>query len=204
VAQSPDFASFVTLACHDLRTPLATVAGFASTLARDDDLAEQHARYIAMIEAAAAQLAGLIDTVATVARIETGRYESAPEDVDTLELARSAAERVGEARAVAGGTGATASVDREVTERALAALASAALRHGSLERVELNVSDRAITIAPVTPDAAPVVLAEDLRDLGAAAATKILPALGAELQLEGPRLLVTLPATAGAATAGGP
>ena len=49
------------LACHDLRTPLATVHGFAHTLARSDDLDETSARYVEMINAAAAQLAELID-----------------------------------------------------------------------------------------------------------------------------------------------
>jgi signal transduction histidine kinase len=201
-----DLPSFVALACHDLRTPLATVAGFAGTLARDDSLSEQHARYVRTIEAAAAQLAGLIDTLAIVARIEAGRYEPALEEADTLELARTAAERVGEGRAAAAGDGATASVDGDATERALAALALAALRHGSLERVELEVSGLQIRIGPVAPNTAPIVLAEDLRDLGAAAATKVLRALGAELELEPEhaRLRVTLPATAADATGGGP
>ena len=204
MAQATDFPNLVSLACHDLRTPLATVAGFAGTLARDDELGEQQARYVGMIEAAAAQLAGLLDTLAIVARIEAGRYEPALEDVDTLELAQNAVVRLGEGRAGAGGQGAIASVDPDAAERALAALALAALRHGSLERVELEVAALQIGIGPVTPHAAPIVLAEDLRDLGAAAATRIVGALGGELQLDGERLLVRLPATAAVATGDGP
>ena len=34
VATDRFFARFVSLACHDLRTPLATVSGFARTLER--------------------------------------------------------------------------------------------------------------------------------------------------------------------------
>jgi signal transduction histidine kinase len=204
VGQPSQFADLVSLACHDLRTPLATVAGFAGTLARDDDLGEQQARYVGMIEAASGQLAGLLDTLAIVARIEAGRYEPALEDIDTFELAQNAVVRLGEGRASAGGQGAIATVDPDATDRALAALALAALRHGSLERVELEVAQLQIRIGPVTPHAAPIVLAEDLRDLGAAAATRIVAALGGDLRLEGSRLLVTLPPTGAAATAGGP
>jgi hypothetical protein len=206
MAHAADFPGFVALACHDLRTPLATVAGFAGTLARDDSLSEQHARYVRTIEAAAAQLAGLVDTLAIVARIEAGRYEPALEQADTLELARTAAAHLGEGRAAAAGDGASATVDGDATERALAALALAALRHGSLERVELEVAGLEIRIGPVVPTAAPIVLAKDLRDLGAAAATKVLAAIGAELEFEpeNARLRVTLPATAAGAIGGGP
>ena len=35
------FARLVSLACHDLRTPLATVVGFAHTLTRQDELEEK-------------------------------------------------------------------------------------------------------------------------------------------------------------------
>ena len=34
MTDDPDFARLVSLACHDLRTPLATVHGFATTLSR--------------------------------------------------------------------------------------------------------------------------------------------------------------------------
>ena len=36
-----EFARLVTLACHDLRTPLATVNGFAKTLVRGGQLDDQ-------------------------------------------------------------------------------------------------------------------------------------------------------------------
>jgi hypothetical protein len=44
----------------------------------------------------------------------------------------------------------------------------------------------------VTANAAPVVLGEDLRDLGAAIAVRQLRAQGGSLALEGERLIVTL------------
>ena len=44
------FPRLVSLACHDLRTPLATVSGFAKTLTRSGSLEAPADRYVAMIE----------------------------------------------------------------------------------------------------------------------------------------------------------
>jgi signal transduction histidine kinase len=193
VPEEPRFPDVVSLACHDLRTPLATVAGFAGTLARDPDLGETPVRYVRMIEAAAAQLADLTDQLALVARIESGRYEPDLEETDTLELAQRAAERLGNERADARGHGAPARVDPDPTERALAALALAALRHGSLERIELEAAGHEVLIRPIKADAAPIVLAQELRDLGAATAVRLVHALGGSVDVEAATLRVTLP-----------
>jgi signal transduction histidine kinase len=191
VAPEDSFARFVSLACHDLRTPLATVAGFAHTLDRADELGDPAQRYVGMIQAAAEQMAELLDQLGLVARIEAGRYEPALADVDTLELARAAAAGLGE-QAEAWGAGATVRVEREPTERALAAQARCALRHGGLDRVDITAAGSTISISPVT-GAAPIVLAEDLKDLGAAAARKLIEAVGGSLAVEEERLLVRLP-----------
>jgi signal transduction histidine kinase len=203
--EASGFPQLVSLACHDLRTPLATVAGFSGMLAREPEFGGNSARYVGMIEAAAAQLADLIDQLALVSHIEADRYEPALEEADTLDLVRGAAWRLGEERAEALGEGAAAGVDLDATERALAGLALAALRHGSLERVELEAAGLEVRIRPVIPEAAPIVLAEDLRDLGAATAVRLVNALGGSIALEGQTLRVTLPVfSGGAATGGGP
>ena len=115
------------LACHDLRTPLATVHGFAHTLARSEELDETTARYVEMINAAAAQLAELIDDLSVVARLAGGRYDPPLRAVDTLELAQSAAERLGDERVLVSGEGAEVELDAEAAERAVGALARCAL-----------------------------------------------------------------------------
>ena len=84
------FPRLVALACHDLRTPLATVHGFARTLARVE-LTDPAPRYVEMIEAATAQLAELLEELSLVARIEGGRFEPRLEEADSLVLAREAA-----------------------------------------------------------------------------------------------------------------
>jgi signal transduction histidine kinase len=193
VASAEDFPRFVALACHDLRTPLATVGGFAHTLERMEDLGDPAARYISMMRAAAEQMGELLDALGVVARIEAGRYEPALVEADTIELAQAAAERLGE-KAVASGAGATVHVDRAPVEAGLAALALCAVRHGALERAELVAAGQTVEISPIPAAAAPIVLAEDLKDLGAATARRVIEAIGGSLALEGERLLVRLPA----------
>ena len=181
------------LACHDLRTPLATVHGFAQTLLRMEELADPLDRYLAMIDTASAQLAELIDELSLGARIEAGRYDPVARDVDSLGLTRAAAARLGEDRVGVSGEGAIVSVDAEATERAVAALAQCALRHGGLERVEVRVDGRRVDVSPITPSSAPVVLGEDLRDLGAAVAVRLVRTLGGSVAVESETLHVTLP-----------
>jgi signal transduction histidine kinase len=192
LAEDPQFAPLVMLACHDLRTPLATVHGFANTLARDEGLDETSARYVQMIETASGQIAELIDELSVAARLAAGRYDPPVRAVDTLELARSAAERLGEDRVGVVGEGAEVELDPDATERAVGALARCALRHGGLERVELEVRGADVALAPVTPASAPVVLGEDLRDLGAAVAVRLIRARGGSVELDGETLRVRL------------
>jgi signal transduction histidine kinase len=186
------FARFVSLACHDLRTPLATVSGFAHTLLQNE-IGQPADRYVEMIQVAAGQLADILDDLGLVARIEAGRYAPALADANTFELAEAAAGLLeGKARAV--GNGSAVRVDREPTERALAALARCALRHGGLEEVALTADGAAVAIAPVAPNVVPIILGEELRDLGATAGRRLVEAFGGSLAVEGDRLLVRLPA----------
>lgn len=192
MAAENSFSRFVSLACHDLRTPLATVSGFAHTLQQTEVLGEPADRYVEMIQAASFQIAELLDDLGLVARLEAGRYTPSLVQAETLELARSAAFRLGE-KAVVAGVGAAVRVDRDAVERGLAGLALCALRHGGLERVELTADGPSVWIEPVTPAAAPIVLGEDLKDLAAAAARRVVEALGGSFALEGERLEVRLP-----------
>ena len=193
MASHGDFSRFVSLACHDLRTPLATVNGFAHTLEQAGDLGDPAARYVSMMRAAAEQMAELLDALGVVARIEAGRYEPPLIEADSLELARAAAERLGD-KAEAGGSGATVRVDPAPVEVGLAALALCAVRHGGLERAELVAAGETVEIAPIPEGVGPIVLSEDLKDLGAATARRVIEAIGGNLTLESERLLVRLPA----------
>jgi hypothetical protein len=49
-----------------------------------------------------------------------------------------------------------------------------------------------VTLSPVEGEAAPIVLGEDLRDLGSAVAMLALAALGSEVELDGKTLEIRL------------
>jgi len=188
------FARLVSLACHDLRTPLATVYGFARTLTKGEGLDEPEAGYAKMIEAASSQIRELLDELGLAARIEAGRYQPRLAETDTAALARAAAERLGPERVAVSGPGGTVRVDVEATERAVSALVQSALRHGGLDEVTVVAEGPVLRISPVTAASGPVVLGEELRDLGAAVAAKLVETLGGSLELEDETLTIRLPA----------
>jgi signal transduction histidine kinase len=181
-----DFASLVSLACHDLRTPLATVSGFAKTLLRVERLDEKKAaRYLHLIDVGSTELGELLELLSLAARIENGRYDPVTREADSLALAQAAVPD-------ATGKGAPVQVDVEAVQRALGSLALAARRHGGVE-VGVTVSGVTVVIEPVVEAAGPIVLGEELKDLGAAIGVRVVRAQGGDVALEGERLLVTLP-----------
>jgi signal transduction histidine kinase len=190
--EDTSFARLVSLACHDLRTPLATAHGFARTLIRLGGLEPPKDRYVEMIGAASAQLADLVDLLSLAARIEAGRYEPEVREVDSAELARAAVGRIDPARVAVEGEGAAVVVDPEAAEAAVFGLANCALRHGGLERVELTVAGAEIAIAAVQPAVAPIILGEELRDLGAAVAVRTVEALGGSVERADDAVLIRL------------
>jgi signal transduction histidine kinase len=194
MAEQKRFPQLVALACHDLRTPLATVYGFARTLS-NTELGEPSTRYVEMIEAASAQLGELLDELALVARIESGRFEPNLEETDSLELAQAAAAELSEERLLVSGGGAAVLVPREQMVRALARLAKAAARHGGRDEVTLEVRGSELVLSPVTASAAAVVTGNDLRELSAAAAVALIEAIGGSLRVDDESLRISLPAS---------
>lgn len=182
------FAQLVSLACHDVRTPLATVHGFVKTIERTVELEPPTDRYVEMIGAASAEMAELLDTLSVAARIEADRYEPTRRPADSLELARNAAERLEGVRV--SGEGAQLETDVETVARAVSSLIRCALRHGGLDEVTVVVRGTEIDVSPITPASAPVVLGEDLRDLRAAVAVRVLRALGGDATVEGDVLTI--------------
>jgi signal transduction histidine kinase len=193
VHDDTSFARLVSLACHDVRTPLATVHGFARTLTRQVELVPPADRYVEMIELASRQMAELLDELSLVARIEAGRYEPALRDADTLELAQAAAERLGADRVRVSGEGAVVQTDLEAVDRGVSALVQAALRHGGLDEVEVAVRGTEIDVSPVTESSSGVVLGRELRDLGAAVAVRLIETLGGSVGVSSQTLTIRLP-----------
>ena len=150
-------------------------------------------RYIEMIEAASDQMDELIEELALVARIRAGRFEPRLTEVDSLELARAAGAAFDESRVDVAGTGAAVRVPEEEMRRALSQLARAASRHGGFDSVALDVDGATLTVSPVSRASGPVLLGEELRDLGAAAGAELVRALGGSLDVDDERLVVRLP-----------
>jgi signal transduction histidine kinase len=186
------FVQLVSLACHDLRTPLATVSGFATTLA-NTELDAPTDRYIGMIEAASAQLGELLDELTLLVRIEAGRFDPKLDSLDSLELARAAADELDEDRVEVGGTGSMVRVPEKEMTRGLSQLARAASRHGGFDSVTLAVEGETLRLSPLTRMSAQVLLGEEIRDLGALTATTLVRALGGSVEVEGETLVLRLP-----------
>jgi signal transduction histidine kinase len=184
---SNQFPRLVSLACHDLRTPLATVYGFARTLNRSEDLDARSARFLSMIEEASEQMTGLLDELGAAARIEGSRWDPALLAADTLELVRTDDEHV-----VVEGEGTTIETEVDSVRRALHGLARAALRHGPTELVTWQVDGAALALSPVTAAAAPVVTGEEPSDLSSLVARLVIEELGGSIVLDGETLRVHL------------
>jgi signal transduction histidine kinase len=183
------FARLVSLACHDLRTPLATAFGFARTLPRVGELDERQTRYVEMIGAASEQMTDILETLGLVARIEGGRWEPNMQEADSLELARLAA---GD-RVSVSGEGGSVTVDRDATVRALGGIMLAVVKHGGLDELAVDVAGTDVTLSPFPEPARGVVFDDDLKDLGAAVGRRVLEAMGGSVASDGDALVVSLP-----------
>jgi signal transduction histidine kinase len=192
VQNDTSFARLVSLACHDVRTPLATVNGFVKTLERTAELEPPADRYVEMIDQASAQMAELLEELSLAARIESGRYDPTLRETDTLELAREAQTRLGEDRVRISGDGAPVTTDVEAVARGVSALIQAALRHGGLDEVDVALRGAVIDVTPVTESSSRVVLGQDLRDLGAAVAVRVIERLGGTVAVDGVTLSISL------------
>jgi signal transduction histidine kinase len=176
------FADLVGLACHDLRTPLATVNGFAKTILRAGGPADP--RFVEMIDAAAAEIAVLVDQLGLAARIEAGRYDPHLVKANTLELAAATG-------VPAAGEGAPVETDAGAATRALAALAAAAVRFGS-DAPSWTVDGRELVLAPVAGSASEALDGSAAKDVGALVARAAIAALGGSVELAGNVLRVRL------------
>lgn len=83
---------FVSIAGHEIRTPLALIKGYSSTLLRHDlRLApEKQQKFIGGIDEAANRLVGLIDNLLSTSRIESGRFKINPQPVSVREGIKNA------------------------------------------------------------------------------------------------------------------
>ena len=181
-----ELGQLVWVACHDLRTPLATVNAVAKMMIRQGELGERDQRFAGMIDRAAGELASLVERLALVARIASGSWEPELREVDTLELAAANPAITVE------GSGATVSTDRDACAAALAGLAAAGLRHSGGTTIAWTVAGAVLLLAPLEAEAAALVAGPASRDLDALVARAVLERLGARLALAADGIRVEL------------
>jgi signal transduction histidine kinase len=89
-------ADFVSLVSHELRAPMASIIGCATTLrARWRELnADQRESFLALIEQETGRLSTLVGDVLDTSRIEAGTFTFSFADVDVAELVRETASMV--------------------------------------------------------------------------------------------------------------
>lgn len=123
---------FVATASHDLRTPLATILGFAQLLTTDGAaLSEvQRQEYTDAILRGALRATRLVDDLLTLSQIQAGALASHIEVVDVAGVAGDAVETSGVAATISIDPGLAVQVDRHQLERMLTNLLSNAERHG--------------------------------------------------------------------------
>lgn len=73
---------FISMAAHELRTPLSIIRGYASMLVESKSLAESDHHQAELIDRSAVQLNALVEDLLNVMRIEQGRMEFALQPVD--------------------------------------------------------------------------------------------------------------------------
>ncbi len=78
-------ASFLANMSHELRMPLASIVGFAEIIeetAQDAEMKE----FASLIQESGGRLLHAINSVLDMSRLEAGRFESMPEDVDVADI----------------------------------------------------------------------------------------------------------------------
>lgn len=85
-AASAAKSRYVTGLSHELRTPLNSILGYTQILRRDSGLAERQQDALATIHRSGAHLLSLIDGLLDVARIEAGKLNLEPCEIDFAEF----------------------------------------------------------------------------------------------------------------------
>jgi signal transduction histidine kinase len=182
---------------HDLRTPLATIYGFAKTIERGGGLDERQERFLGLILAAAADMDRMIENVSTVGHIAEGRLSLDRASVESMAVAAAAVEAVPErhdGRKVVLRPGVSAPVDTDIERaaRAIALVAEAALRlEPGRAEAYCRADGNAIRCGPFSEALLPGLEAHG-RDVPVETARMLLQHLGATLTTEGDELVARL------------
>jgi PAS domain S-box-containing protein len=159
-AAAAERTQLLAVTAHELRTPVAVVNGFASTLQKHwDDLDEAERRdMVASLARSGQRLGRLVDDLFTSARLESRALELQPADFDLTQMLREIAGDVGGDDVRVEGDAVTVFADRGRTQQMITNYLTNALRHGR-PPVSVNVSVDADLARVTVGDAGPGVRA---------------------------------------------
>ena len=141
---------FLSLAAHELKTPLTSIKGFSYSLARRLERGEpSDPRHVQVLERQAERLHSLLEEMLEVSRIETGRFvlhQEPCEMVELVEASRRSLRRLGADGDVEAQVEAALPLvaDRERIERALSAMVLRARGLGPVTIEALRRDGRAV------------------------------------------------------------
>ncbi len=78
--------SFISMASHELKSPLTVIRGYVEFLKEGNANEEQRSEYLRRIDISAGELRQLVDDILDVSRIEMGRLRFAPEYIQPREV----------------------------------------------------------------------------------------------------------------------
>jgi PAS domain S-box-containing protein len=82
--------ALVATVSHELRTPLTSIIGYLELLGTGEPLGEEDARFVDIVRRNAARLQRMVEELLFLSRVDVGGLELELDDVDVVELARTA------------------------------------------------------------------------------------------------------------------
>jgi PAS domain S-box-containing protein len=82
--------ALVATVSHELRTPLTSIIGYLELLGTGEPLGEEDARFVDIVRRNAARLQRMVEELLFLSRVDVGGLEFELDDVDVVELARTA------------------------------------------------------------------------------------------------------------------
>jgi PAS domain S-box-containing protein len=82
--------ALVATVSHELRTPLTSIIGYLELLGTNEPLGEEDARFVDIVRRNAARLQRMVEELLFLSRVDVGGLELELDEVDVVELARTA------------------------------------------------------------------------------------------------------------------
>lgn len=129
--------AFVSIASHELRTPMTTVMGFTELLMNGDPPPDRRAAWLEHIYEDAERVIGIVDDLLDVSKIQSGKFDFAVKPLDIRVALDEAAEKMS-----------TSSVDHLLTVDSSARLPRVLADRNKLTQILLNLVSNAIKYSP--------------------------------------------------------